>query len=72
MVCAGANVVLDRLSDSFLAGVRQHGEQLRESLEKLPHVTAVDGMGLMLGVQFEEGITAQPFWTPAGSGACWC
>ena len=47
------------LSDSFLAGVRQHGEQLREGLEKLPHVTAVDGMGLMLGVQFEEGITAQ-------------
>ena len=58
VVCAGANAVLDRLDESFLAGVRAHGEQLRAGLEKLPHVTAVTGLGLMLGVQFEEGVSA--------------
>ncbi len=58
VVCAGANAVLDRLDDSFLAGVREHGAQLRGGLEKLPHVAQVSGLGLMLGVQFEDGISA--------------
>ena len=58
VVCAGANAVLDRLDDNFLAGVRAHAVQLRAGLEKLPHVAEVSGLGLMLGVQFEEGIVA--------------
>ena len=58
VVCAGANAVLDRLDDSFLAGVREHAVQLRAGLEKLPHVKEVTGLGLMLGVQFEDGISA--------------
>ena len=58
VVCAGANAVLDRLDDNFLAGVRAHAAQLRAGLEKLPHVAEVSGLGLMLGVQFEEGIAA--------------
>ena len=58
VVCAGANVVLDRLDERFLAAVREHGAQLRAGLEKLPHVTEVSGLGLMLGVQFEDGIQA--------------
>ena len=58
VVCAGANVVMDRLDESFLAGVREHAAQLRAGLEKLPHVKAVTGLGLMLGIQFEDGISA--------------
>lgn len=58
VVCAGANVVLGRLDERFLAAVREHGAQLRAGLEKLPHVTEVSGLGLMLGVQFEDGIQA--------------
>ena len=58
VVCAGANVVLSRLDERFLAGVREHAAQLRAGLEKLPHVTEVSGLGLMVGVQFEEGIQA--------------
>ena len=58
VVCAGANVVLSRLDERFLAAVREHGAQLRAGLEKLPHVTEVSGLGLMLGVQFEDGIQA--------------
>ena len=58
VVCAGANVVLERLDESFLAGVREHAAQLRAGLEKLPHVKAVTGLGLMLGIQFEDGISA--------------
>lgn len=58
VVCAGANVVMDRLDESFLAGVREHAAQLRAGLEKLPHVKGVTGLGLMLGIQFEDGISA--------------
>ena len=58
VVCAGANVVLERLDESFLAGVREHAAQLRAGLERLPHVKGVTGLGLMLGIQFEDGINA--------------
>ena len=58
VVCAGANVVLSRLDERFLAGVREHAAQLRAGLEKLPHVTEVSGLGLMVGIAFEEGIDA--------------
>ena len=58
VVCAGANVVMDRLDESFLAGVREHAAQLRAGLQKLPHVKEVTGLGLMLGIQFEDGISA--------------
>ena len=58
VVCAGANVVMDRLDESFLAGVREHAAQLRAGLERLPHVKGVTGLGLMLGIQFEDGINA--------------
>ena len=58
VVCAGANVVLERLDESFLAGVREHAAQLRAGLERLPHVKGVTGLGLMLGIQFEDGVNA--------------
>ena len=51
--CAGANVVLDRLDDAFLAGVREKSAYLFTRLAAMPHVTGVSGMGLMIGVSFD-------------------
>lgn len=58
VVCAGANVVLDKLEGGLLENVNERAAQLRAGLAKLPHVVAVSGLGLMVGVQFEEGIAA--------------
>jgi acetylornithine/N-succinyldiaminopimelate aminotransferase len=49
--CAGALVVMERLTDAFLAGVAQKGALLKEKLAALPGVEGVDGDGLMLGVR---------------------
>ncbi len=58
VVCAGANVVLDKIDDAFLAAVNERAVQLRAGLAKLPHVKSVSGIGLMVGVEFEPGIAA--------------
>lgn len=57
-ICAGAMAVLTRIDDLFLAGVRAKADYLRSRLEKMPHVTSVDGMGLMLGATL-EGVAAR-------------
>ena len=38
--------------------VQHKGEILRQALETLPHVKSVSGMGLMLGVEFDETVKA--------------
>lgn len=59
VACAGAGAVLEVLDDAFLAAVRQKAARLRAGLETLPHVTAVSGLGLMLGLAFDgDNITA--------------
>ena len=59
VVCAGANAVLDRLdSASFMANVNDRAAQLRAGLEALPCVRSVSGIGLMIGVEFVEGVAA--------------
>lgn len=58
MVCAGANVVVDRMDASFLANVNERAVQLRAGLEKLPRVRSLSGIGLMVGIEFLEGIKA--------------
>ena len=58
VVCAGANVVVDRMDDSFLANVNERAVQLRAGLEKLPRVKSLSGIGLMVGIEFLEGIKA--------------
>lgn len=55
-VCAGAVEILQRLDDAFLAEVREKGAYLKAELEKLPHVTGVAGMGLMLGVELDTDV----------------
>ncbi len=58
--CAGACVVLDRINEAFLATVRDKSAYLFERLAKMPHVTGVSGLGLMIGVSFDfETITSK-------------
>lgn len=47
--CAGANVVLDRLTPEFLSEIAEKGEYLKTKLLGIEEISAVDGMGLMLG-----------------------
>ncbi|AHG82228.1 Acetylornithine aminotransferase [Bibersteinia trehalosi USDA-ARS-USMARC-188] len=56
--CAAANAVMDKLTPDFLAEVARKGEKLKAELAKLPKVKSVSGLGLMLGVEFEEDIQA--------------
>ncbi|MDH2998007.1 acetylornithine aminotransferase [Pasteurellaceae bacterium LFhippo2] len=56
--CAAANAVLDRFTPEFLAEIKAKGDKLRSALLKLPKVKSVSGLGLMLGVEFEDGIVA--------------
>ena len=58
VVCAGANVVLDKMDDAFLANVNERAVQLRTGLAKLPRVKSITGIGLMVGIEFLEGIQA--------------
>ena len=59
VVCAGANVVLSKVNEELLADVRRKSAILREGLAKLPHVQEVSGLGLMVGIAFEEGVAAK-------------
>ncbi|MDH2925169.1 acetylornithine/N-succinyldiaminopimelate aminotransferase [Nicoletella semolina] len=56
--CAAANAVLARLDEQFLSAVTQKGEWLKQALLTLPKVKNVTGLGLMLGIEFEKGISA--------------
>lgn len=56
--CAGANAVLAKIDDAFLAEVKRKGEKLQKALAALSKVKSVSGLGLMIGVEFEEGTKA--------------
>lgn len=58
VACAAANVVIDKINADFLAEVQRKGQKIRSTLATLPKVKSVSGLGLMLGVEFEEGILA--------------
>ena len=59
VVCAGANVVMDKLlAPEFLQNVNQRAAQLRAGLAALPHVAEVSGLGLMVGIRLEEPLQA--------------
>jgi acetylornithine/N-succinyldiaminopimelate aminotransferase len=56
IVCAGANAVLDILTEpGFLASVTQKGEKIQNTVRKwdLPVISDVRGKGLMIGIQLE-------------------
>ncbi len=53
VVCAGAVAVLNRMDDAFLQRVTAKGSYLREEIKKMPHVTSVAGLGMMLGIELD-------------------
>ena len=59
IVCAGANVVVDSLDDDFLSGVKEKSAFIFEKVAKFPHVQSVTGLGLMIGISFDDGITGK-------------
>ncbi|MFI3141508.1 MAG: aspartate aminotransferase family protein [Clostridia bacterium] len=59
IVCAGANAVLEKLTDEFIENVKTKSEKLVSELLKLEKVKSVDGLGLMLGIELTDGIEAK-------------
>lgn len=53
VACAGANVVMDRLTPEFLVEIEEKGAYLKERLLKMPKVKSVSGLGMMLGAELE-------------------
>lgn len=53
VVCAGAVDILKRLDTPFLQEVQSKGQQCKEVISKMPHVTAVSGLGMMLGISLD-------------------
>ena len=49
--CAGAVSVVERLTEDFLAGVREKSAYVFSQLEGAPGVESVTGLGLMIGVK---------------------
>ncbi|MEG0314444.1 MAG: aspartate aminotransferase family protein [Erysipelotrichaceae bacterium] len=58
IVCAGANVVLDVIDEAFVKEVIKKGEYINAKVVKMPHVLGVSGLGLMIGVEFDETTVA--------------
>lgn len=53
VACAGALNIFSRIDDDLLAGVREKGAYLRQALTKMPGVSQVSGLGLMIGFSTE-------------------
>ena len=54
-VCAGANYVIGKISDSeFLSEVNKKGEYLKEKLLEIDGIKSVRGLGLMIGIELEK------------------
>jgi acetylornithine/N-succinyldiaminopimelate aminotransferase len=54
VACAGADYVLSRIDEDFLAHVRETGEHFRRRLLETPGVAGVTGLGLMIGVALTD------------------
>lgn len=59
VVCAGAQVVLDKLTPQVLESIQQKEQLIRQHLEKMPEVKKIDGIGLMLGIQLQSKTAAE-------------
>ena len=59
VACAGAAYVLDRvMKPEFLEEIRNKSEYMKKKLLEIPQIKSVTGLGLMLGAELEEGLTA--------------
>jgi len=69
IACAGANAVLDRVTEKgFLDEVKAKGEYFRKKLMEIPEVEGVDGLGLMLGVRLRTKKAADVLSAAAEKG----
>lgn len=69
IACAGGKAVLDYIeSGDHLEQVREKGEYLKNKLLAIPEITAVNGMGLMLGAQLKEKNAAEMAKTALENG----
>lgn len=60
IACAGGLAVLKKAADeAFLAEVTAKGEYIREKVLKMPNVKSISGMGLMIGIELENGKEAK-------------
>jgi acetylornithine/N-succinyldiaminopimelate aminotransferase len=60
IACAGGLAVLKKAADEdFLAEVTAKGEYIREKVMKMPNVKSISGMGLMIGIELENGKEAK-------------
>ena len=56
VVCAGAVEILNRMDADFLQEVTAKGDYMKAAIEKMPHVTGVAGMGMMLGIELDTDV----------------
>lgn len=54
IVCAGAVKVLETLTEQVIEQANEKGEFIRKKLQGVPHIQSVSGLGLMLGVKFDN------------------
>lgn len=55
IACAGAQVIVDRVSDEeFLKEVNEKGDFMRERIKSMKGVKEVRGMGMMIGIVLEK------------------
>ena len=52
--CAGGLAVMKRLDEGFLGEVTAKGKYFREKLLKMPNVSGVSGLGMMIGIKVEN------------------
>ncbi|MCI9076346.1 MAG: aspartate aminotransferase family protein [Dorea sp.] len=59
VACAGACYVLDKvMKPEFLEEVKKKSEYMKKKLLGISQIKSVTGLGLMLGAELEEGLTA--------------
>lgn len=58
LAAAAANVVMDTMTPTFLEEVKEKGQLIKTSIEKMPHVKSVTGLGMMIGVEL-DGLDAK-------------
>ncbi len=59
MACAGACEVLKRLAGpGFLSDVARKGRLMKQRISAMPGVKEVRGLGMMLGIVLEDGLSA--------------
>ena len=58
IACAGAYSIISRLTDDFLAEVKEKGEFFRNELKKIKGVKNISGIGLMIGFECDGEASA--------------